>query len=431
MRMAQAATAAPRSAIDNVSYQGLYKLWEKGNWSAFDLDFSQDHKDWHETWGDQERRAAMWNYSMFFHGEDSVTDNLSPYIDAAPLEEQKYFLATQQVDEARHSIFFNRFMQEVVGRGRDSVANSLESTRPELTWGFRKTFEHLDKVADNLRKDRSIPNFAASIFMYHFVVEATLAQPGQHFIEGYLAERGVMPGFHEGMTNVSRDEQRHIGFGVKCLSDLVKQDPDCKHAVADLLREVMTFTTAVFVPPNWDRSYTEIFGKTMEEVYEEGMISLEQKMRTAGLPLEDLPGAPPIPIDMTPRERADRAITMLQAGYIGEKNGPADKSPEKMDLLFDLIRRSVDTSATLNGHPTTIAWEFADAEPFFLRIDNGSTETQRGRLENADLTLKCRFEDWVDIVAGRRDPRIAMATGKLRPKGSVRLLLRMGKIFGR
>ena len=48
---------------------------------------------------------------MFFFGEDSVTDNLSPYIDAAPKEEQKYFLATQQVDEARHAVFFHRFFR--------------------------------------------------------------------------------------------------------------------------------------------------------------------------------------------------------------------------------------------------------------------------------------------------------------------------------
>jgi putative sterol carrier protein/1,2-phenylacetyl-CoA epoxidase catalytic subunit len=428
--MAQAATETPRNAIDHVSYEGLYRLWEKGNWSAYDLDFSRDRTDWHETWGDLERSAALWNYSMFFHGEDSVTDNLSPYIDAAPREEQKYFLATQQVDEARHSIFFHRFMHEVVDAGGTTVSGTLEATRPELTWGFRKTFEHLDKVADNLRRDRSIPNFAASIVMYHFLVEATLAQPGQHFIEGYLAERGVLPGFYEGMTNVSRDEQRHIGFGVKCLSDLVKQDPECKDAVADLIREVMPFMTGVFVPPNWDRRYTEVFGRTIEEVYEEGMLSLEMKLRTAGLPLEELPGAPPIPLDMTPRERAERAIAMLKAGYIGEKTGPPDKDPERVELLFDLIKRSVDTSATPNGG-ATVAWDFTDAEPWYLRIDNGSTEARRGRLDQADLTLKCRFEDWVDVVAGRRDPRISMATGKIRPKGSVRLLLRMGKIFGR
>jgi hypothetical protein len=43
-----------------------------------------------------ERHAALWNYAMFFHGEDAVTDALSPYIDAAPQEERKYFLATQR-----------------------------------------------------------------------------------------------------------------------------------------------------------------------------------------------------------------------------------------------------------------------------------------------------------------------------------------------
>ena len=424
------AAEAPRSAIDSVSYEDLYRRWEKNNWSAWDLDFTQDRTDWHETFSDIERKAALWNYSMFFHGEDSVTDNLSPYIDAAPREEQVYFLTTQQVDEARHSIFFNRFMQEVVDRGSGDVASALEATRPELSWGFRKTFAHLDKVADELRRDRSIPNFARSIFMYHFLVEATLAQPGQHFIEGYVNERGILPGFAEGMGHVSRDEQRHIGFGVKCLSDLNKQDPDCAYAVADLLREVMPFMTAVFVPPNWDRRYSEVFGSTVEEIYEDGMASLDQKMRSAGMPLESLPGPPPIPTDLTPRERAERAIALLEAGYLGEKTGPPQKDPEKVAMLFDLISRVVDKDAVPNGG-ATIAWDFSDAEPWFLRIDNGSTQAQRGRLENADLVLRCRFEDWVDVVGGRRDPRLAVATGKIRPKGSVKLMLRMGKLFGR
>jgi 1,2-phenylacetyl-CoA epoxidase catalytic subunit len=428
--MTTEAVERQRAAIDSVSYEDLYRRWEKGNWSAWELDFTQDRTDWHEGFDDLERNAALWNYSMFFHGEDSVTDNLSPYIDAAPREEQTYFLATQQVDEARHAVFFNRFMQEVVDAGSGSVARSLEVTRPELTWGFRKTFAHLDKVADDLRKDRSIPNFARSIFMYHFLVEATLAQPGQHFIEGYVTERGVLPGFAEGMHNVSRDEQRHIGFGVKCLSDLYQEDRDCAAAVADLLREVMPFITAVFVPPNWDRRYTEVFGSTIEEVYEQGMTSLDQKMRSAGMPLESLPGPPPIPVDMTPRERAERAIAMLQAGYLGEKNGPPQKDPEKVGLLFDLISRTLDKSAAPAGG-ATIAWDFADAQPWFIRIENGATAAQQGRLEDADLVLRCRFEDWVDIVARRRDPRIAMATGKLRPKGSIRLLLRMSKLFGR
>src|SRR5687768_12517601 len=153
---------AATAAVDKISYRDLYERWEEGNWSAMRLDFSQDHHDWHEVFTEHERRAALWNYSLFFHGEDSVADNLSPYIDAAPHEEQKYFLTTQQVDEARHAVFFARFMREVVEKG-SSVETSLAATQPELTWGFRKVFARLDRMADELRKDRSRPQLAKAI----------------------------------------------------------------------------------------------------------------------------------------------------------------------------------------------------------------------------------------------------------------------------
>ena len=107
-------------AADQVSYEDLYARWEHGNWRASELDFSTDRDQWQSAFTEFERRAALWTYSMFFHGEDSVADNLSPYIDAAPREEQKYFLATQQVDEARHAVLFARFMREVAEPGPDT-----------------------------------------------------------------------------------------------------------------------------------------------------------------------------------------------------------------------------------------------------------------------------------------------------------------------
>src|SRR3712207_213124 len=170
-----AVVEAPRSVTDNISYEDLYRRWERGNWRATELDFSVDREQWQERFSDFERKAALWNYALFYWGEDAVADNLSPYIDAAPQEEQKYFLATQQVDEARHAVFFGRFLREVVGRGDSDIASALEATRGELSWGFRKTFERLDRVAENLRRDKSKPNLAASISMYHVLVEATLA----------------------------------------------------------------------------------------------------------------------------------------------------------------------------------------------------------------------------------------------------------------
>ena len=185
----------------------------------------------------------------------------------------------------------------------------------------------------------------------------------------------------------------------------------------------------VFKPPNWDRRYTEVFGKTIEDVYEEGMKSLEQKLRAAGLPLHELPGPPPIPLNRTPRERAEFAIKLMHANIIGEKAGPPSRDPEVIGILFDAIANSVDKSAANGG--MAIQWEFKDADPWFVRIDNGSSEAVQGRLETPDVTIRCRFEDWVDVSAGREDPRLALLKGKLRPKGKIRSLLRMQKVFPR
>jgi putative sterol carrier protein len=414
------------SVTEKITYRDLYERWEAGNWSASKLDFTQDRHDWWEVFGDQERRAATWNYSLFHYGEDSVADNLSPYIDAAPHPEQQYFLTTQQVDEARHAVFFARFMTEVAERGHD-VESSLAATAPVLTWGFKKTFDRLDKMAEELRKDRSRPQLAKGIALYHIVIEATLAVPGQHFIEEYIGERKILPGFYEGMRNVSKDEQRHIGFGVKILHDLQQEDPECKDAVAELLREVMPYTVGVFIPPNWDETYVTVFGKQIEDIFEDGMKSLDQKLRTAGMPLEELDGVP-IRTDIPPRQRAEQALAMMRGNLIGEKHGPPGRDRELMQIFFDNIRAGLATQS-LNGDAAVIQWDFADMEPWHIRIDNGNSAAVQGRVESPDLTIKCRFEDWVDVTAGWEDARAAVLKGKLRPSGKLKNLWRMRRVL--
>src|SRR3954469_24045136 len=371
-----------------VSYDDLYARWERGNWRALEIDLSEDRRQWHEVLTEHERRAALWSYAMFFVGEDAVADDLSPFIDAAPLEEQKYFLATQQVDEARHAIFFKRFMHEVVGRGDGSIAGGLRATEPELTWGFRKTFALLDEVTGALRTDTSRVALARAVTMYHLVVEALLAQPGQHFISDYLVRRDLLPGFREGMRLVALDEQRHIGFGVKLLHDLHAEEPAVRDAVADLIRRVTPFSLAVFIPPGWDRSYTECFGFTLEEIYTEGARSFEQKLRAAGLPLEDLPGPEVLPLGLSAAERAERGLAMLRAGFIGPGNGAPPRDPESMALLFDVIRRAVDHRSA--PHDFAVQWEFEDAEPWHVHVNNGTTAAAAGRSERVDLEVRCR-----------------------------------------
>jgi ribonucleotide reductase beta subunit family protein with ferritin-like domain/putative sterol carrier protein len=418
---------------DAISYEDLYARWERGNWSATELDFSEDARQWREDFTDFERQAAMWNYCLFFWGEDAVADNLSPYIDAAPREEQKYFLTTQQVDEARHAVFFKRFMQEVCGVGDGSMASGLRAIKPQLTSGFRKIFDRLDTMADELRADRSPAQLAAAVTLYHIVIEAALAQPGQHFICSYLEQRDQLPAFRAGMANIAADEQRHIGFGVKLLADLNREDPvRVPKAVAKILREVTPFTSQVLMPPGWDERYITVFGATFDEVGVEGLTSMTTKLRSAGLAVDTLPGPPVMPPGLTPLEVAQRGRTLAQAGIIGVREGPSARDPETVALLFDTIRRQVNPKHGLT-RATTFQWEFTDPDipTWHLTVNNGSSTVAQGDAAHPDVRLRVAYQDWVDLVGDRLDPLRAFATGKLRPRGNPLALRRLGKVFPR
>jgi ribonucleotide reductase beta subunit family protein with ferritin-like domain len=416
---------------DAISYSDLYARWERGNWRATEIDFTEDARQWREDFTEFERRAAMWNYCLFFWGEDAVADNLSPYIDAAPLEEQKYFLTTQQVDEARHAVFFKRFMQEVCEVGDGSMSSGLSAIKPQLTSGFCKIFERLDRMADELRADRSPSQLAAAVTLYHVVIEAALAQPGQHFICSYLEERDQLPAFRQGMQNIAADEQRHIGFGVKLLSDLNREDPvGVPKAVARILREVTRYTSQVLMPPGWDERYLTVFNYDFDTVGIEGLLSMTSKLRSAGLPIESLPGPALLPPGLSPLEISQRGRALAKAGIVGVREGPSSRDPDTQALLFDTIRRQVNPHHGL-ARPTTFQWEFTDPDvpTWHLIVDNGSSVAQQGEALSPDLRLRLSYQDWVDIVGERLDPLRAVATGRLRPRGNPLALARLTKVF--
>ncbi len=434
-----AATTGPQASnglaslpADAISYEDLYARWERGNWSATELDFTEDARQWREEFTDFERKAALWNYALFFWGEDAVADNLSPYIDAAPHEEQKYFLATQQVNEARHAIFFKRFMQEVCGLGDGSTASGLKAIEHELTPGFRKVFDRLDSMAAELRADRSRPKLAAAVALYHFVIEAGLAQTGQHMITSYLEERNLLPAFRQGMENVALDEQRHIGFGVKLLCDLNREDSRVPSAVAKLLREILPYTGQVLQPPGWDERYLTCFGYTYERIGGEGVVSLQTKLRSAGLPPEQLPGPPVMPPGLTPVEISTQGRLLSMAGIIGVREGPSKRDPETLELLFDMMRRQVNPEHGLR-RPTTFQWEFTDPDvpTWHLTVNNGSSTVAQGEAASPDLRLLVSYQDFVNVIGNRLNPVRAVATGRLRPRGNPLALRRLTKVFPR
>jgi hypothetical protein len=426
-------SVAAQSLMDNITYEDLYKRWEQGNWSAYDIDFSKDLDGWNGL-SDLQRRSAMWIYSMFFYGEDRVADTLAPYITAAPTEEQSYFLATQQVDEVRHSVFFHRFFKEVIGVDGSSLQQTLASTLPQLNWGYHGIFDRLDVMADELRRDRSLPKYAQAITLYHLIVEGSLAQPGQHFIEDFFSADESMPGFSAGMVNVSQDEQRHIGFGVKVLSELLGEGnpgfEENRAAVIELLRETLPYGVAVFTPPNGDREYTRCYGFELEDIYAFGLKLIRQRWHTIGFPTEEMPpGVFPFDHGMAEDEIAANQLKMLEAGVVGEPGRvQPQSSPELQRMFFEITARSANPAAA-NGSPLVYQWRFADADPWHLVIDNGSTRAEPGEAPKATVTFETTWADWVNSTKPGRSPVKSMLRGKIRPRGSFRELARMRKIF--
>jgi len=426
-------SVASQSLMDNVTYEDLYRRWEGGNWSAYDIDFSGDKAGWGSL-SDIQRSSAMWIYSMFFYGEDRVADTLAPYITAAPTEEQSYFLATQQVDEVRHSIFFHRFFKEVIGVGGDSIQSTLASTLPQLNWGYRGIFDRLDVMAEELRKDRSLPKYAQAITLYHLIVEGSLAQPGQHFIEDFFSNEETMPGFSSGMANVSRDEQRHIGFGVKVLSELLGEGrpgwEENRAAVTDLLREVLPYGPAVFSPPNLDREYTECYGFSLEDIFAFGLKLIRQRWRTIGYATEEMPpGTFPFDPNKDEREIAERQVKLMMAGILGSPSGPKpSSSPELQRLYFDIVERVADPAAA-NGSPLVYQYRFTDADPWHLTIANGSTRAEPGEAPNPTLVLESNWADFVAQAKPETNPLKMLLQRRLRPRGPIREIARMRKVF--
>ncbi len=63
--MATATSAARADAVnvaslpaDAISYEDLYARWERGNWSATELDFTEDARQWREDFTEFERTGG-------------------------------------------------------------------------------------------------------------------------------------------------------------------------------------------------------------------------------------------------------------------------------------------------------------------------------------------------------------------------------------
>ena len=200
----------------------LYERAKKlGIWNPSDIDFSQDKADWAALNADEQ--DLIWRLlALFVSGEEAVTLDLLPLIGVVAAEgriEEEMYLTTFLFEEAKHTDFFRRFLDEVAGARVD-----LEGYHSD---NYKFIFyEALPEALLGLQADNSPAAQVRASATYNMVVEGVLAETGYHAFFSALERNNLMPGLRKGIALLKQDESRHIAYGIYLLSRLVAEHPD-------------------------------------------------------------------------------------------------------------------------------------------------------------------------------------------------------------
>lgn len=226
----------------------LFDRWERQAWTTRELPMEHDREEWLSL-GPFTLRELRLRLHQFFLGEAAVTKTLPALTLAAPTAAQQCFLATQSADEARHTIFFVRYLR-AVGEIDDDDIDALTER-----WSIKSSASHsqffgvqLERATDAVRiapSDRAV--WLAGITIYHLLTEAVLAIAGQRAIIRTARRSERLSVLREGALNVARDESRHIAFGVRALRDGVHEGHG--DVIASMVCEQIPLLTAILVSP--------------------------------------------------------------------------------------------------------------------------------------------------------------------------------------
>ena len=274
------------SKVKLMNPQQLYELWERQPWSAHAIDLDRDAEEYATTVTQEEKDSLAYNLSAFFIGEERVATQFSGLVRAYEDQGEESFLTTQQVDEARHAQFFNRFYEQVLQR--DGTFDSrLEDARKDVNEAFIQLFdvELVDAQERLLANPKDVEAKIDFVVLYHMVIEGTLALTGQHFMQDYLEKRGKLAGLLEGYRRISQDEHRHVAYGTWFLQQKAG-DASHRRRIQQKLMELIPLATGVLVPPGVEDPYDyEILGYHSSETHQFAFNALSRRLKVIGVPL--------------------------------------------------------------------------------------------------------------------------------------------------
>jgi ribonucleoside-diphosphate reductase beta chain len=214
------------------------RLYEKakrlGIWNPSEIDFSRDIEDWRGLTA-EEKDLILRLTAMFQAGEEAVTLDLLPLIMTIAREgrlEEEIYLTTFLWEEAKHTDFFGRFLEE--------VAQFQGDLSHYHTANYHHIFyEALPQAMGRLEHDTSPAAQVRASVTYNMIVEGVLAETGYHAYLKVLEDNNLMPGTVKGVRLLKQDESRHIAYAVFLLSRLLGADPGLWDVVDETMNDLL------------------------------------------------------------------------------------------------------------------------------------------------------------------------------------------------
>ena len=180
--------------------QTLYRHWEDEQWSPFAIDLHGRPAQWAEMAG-EDRSLVLWALSSLMVAEERITTKFSGLVGAYGTEEEATFLATQQVDEARHMQFYARFQDEVIADPAGDRRPRRARPRAALAGVLRRSStRRWSRPTSGWSPSRQTAGAKVDfVTTYHMVIEGTLGLTAFNFIVRYLERESLLARVRRGL----------------------------------------------------------------------------------------------------------------------------------------------------------------------------------------------------------------------------------------
>lgn len=228
---------ADRVAGERPGPRELFERWDRQQWQISAIDLEQDIHDFHHRLPARLRAEIERLIYTFIIGEYTGTDLLAPVMLGSPDEEDLLFITTQASDEAKHAQLMFRLGRELLGIN-DSPAAMLRTAWDIAEPAHRELSLIEGEIMGAVINDPSdYESWIRGVALFHMVNEGVVAVSGQRLVVSLLGRMGVLLGVRSAFAALTRDESRHISYGMHALRIGIKEGH--RDAVEDVLERTL------------------------------------------------------------------------------------------------------------------------------------------------------------------------------------------------